>query len=77
MTPKEKAKHLVNRFTFADIYFSDKKDGAMLNAKQCALICVNEIAKTFNFPKYDGDPDKEINGDQIYWYDVKQEIEKL
>tara|TARA_R110000822_G_scaffold227017_1_gene359689 strand:- start:65509 stop:65748 length:240 start_codon:yes stop_codon:yes gene_type:complete len=79
MTPKKKAKELVDKFNedsrfwdcYNDVPLEERHD------KNCALICVNEIAKAFNFPKYDGDPDKEINGDQIYWYDVKQEIEKL
>tara|TARA_R110000822_G_scaffold211014_3_gene346690 strand:- start:1802 stop:2026 length:225 start_codon:yes stop_codon:yes gene_type:complete len=72
MKSKEKAKELVDRF------LDEQNDTDEISqAKQCALVCVDEIAKTFNFPKYDGDPDKEINGDQIYWYDVKQEIEKL
>lgn len=64
MTPQEKAKQLVNRFLFADIYFTDKHYGAYRNAKQCALIAVDELV--------------EHDIDIIeYWQQVQQEIEKL
>jgi hypothetical protein len=81
LEPKEKAKELVSKFIpynqeyqeGTDMIFSDDLDGA----KQCALICVDEIISAFNFPKYNGDPETKINGDEIYWIDVKQEINKL
>ena len=68
MTPKEKAKDLVqifarlhrgldDTFQLGDVWF-DELD------KQCALICVDEIQKVTNY---------EIN----YWEEVKQEINKL
>lgn len=71
MTPKEKAKELVEKFTFASIYFANGYDGALLNAKTCALIVVDEIIKTFrkDLP--------EIGLGKGFWYNVKQEIEKL
>ena len=65
MTAKDKAKELVDRFL-----------GITYNwqaAKQCALICVDEIINTYPTPwsSLDIDPQKE------YWQEVKQEIEKL
>jgi len=43
------------------------------SAKQCALICVDEIINTYPTPwsSLDIDPQKE------YWQEVKQEINKL
>ena len=59
MTAKDKAKELVNKFL--QIY-----DGRVPQAKQCALICVDEILET---PLH-------VYG-MGYWENVKQEIEKL
>ena len=60
MTPKEKAQELVDKFIpFADTYHY----GNLANAKQCALIAVDEILKLrIAIP---------------YWQEVKQEIEAL
>jgi hypothetical protein len=66
MTPKEKAKELVNK------YYSDKcfngNYAEDYNAKQCALIAVDEILKVSI--SYAGK-------DYEYCQEVKQEIEKL
>lgn len=73
MTPKEKAKELVNRF-----YSGISKDGLSLtvywtSAIGCALIAVEEIIDTF-IPKTNPDfTCYEIE----YWKEVGQEIEKL
>ena len=56
MKPKEKAKGLVDRFL--ERRYTDE------DAKECALICVDEIQKVTNH---------EIK----YWQEVKQEINKL
>jgi hypothetical protein len=66
MTPQEKAEELFNNFF--DLY---PNQDAYFIAKQCALICVEELLK-----------DKEIiDGMRVindpYWLEVKQEIEKL
>ena len=71
MTPKEKAKYLVDRFyTFID--FDEVYQGSKKSSKQCALICVDEILKGMS---------NQINQidtiDTIYWLKVKQEINKL
>jgi hypothetical protein len=68
MTPKEKAKELVERFTFIC-----KECNYDWNAKQCALIAVDEIINddwyinTF----------EDLISRKTYWKEVKQEIEKL
>ena len=67
MTPKEKAKELVNKFSFASIYFTDGEEEAKLNGKFCAELCVDEIMNG-NFA--DG-------YDHSFWQEVKSEIEKL
>jgi hypothetical protein len=69
MTPKEKAKELVNRFAKLP------EEGSLMwylsfeIAKKCALIAVDEIWNELEsarvFEEYD------------YWQEVKQEIEKL
>ena len=71
MTPKEKASELLDKFTFASIYFTNNTEGAKLNAKTCALITVDEILNTKTFlisiPL----------SDLKYWQEVKEEIEKI
>jgi hypothetical protein len=66
MTAKDKAKELVDRFRIGDRNMKSK-------AKQCALICVDEIINTYPTPwsSLDIDPQKE------YWQEVEQEINKL
>jgi len=78
MTPKEKAEELVNKFRdFAD-GINPETDSfspniCKIQAKQCALIAVNEILNEFP---------KGFNGNfemrrKLYWEEVKQEIYKL
>ena len=64
MTPKEKAKELVDRFFIEVDSYGVTDIVSQAKAKQCVLICVDEIHKVTNY---------EIN----YWEEVKQEIEKL
>ena len=59
MTPTEKAKELYR-------FYIDYTQGHY-NCKQCCLIAVDEIIKTFI----------DIDPKLIYWQEVKQEIEKL
>ena len=82
MTPKDKAENLLNKY-WKSCY--DKHDFAKLNkedAKQCALIAVNELIESFNsiydasirnIEKYSGAK----YGMKDYWQEVKQEIEAL
>jgi hypothetical protein len=77
MTPKEKAKELISKFTFLTYPESNAK---FYNPKQCALIAVDELIKEARFSSEyieevfftTGYYDK-----QDYWQEVKQEIENL
>lgn len=64
MTAKERAKELCMKF--------DKK-GKTDNAKQCALIAVDEILNIESFHLLNST----LKNDIDYWREVKQEIEKL
>lgn len=86
MTPKEKAKELINKYLLLPIDFpyNDTQDGQCIgsgymlynSAKQCALIAVDEIIRLDVFDCNDEWSDKD--GDtREYWKQVKQEIEKL
>jgi hypothetical protein len=70
MTPKEKAINLVHKFcSTTDGYYKSKKN--LKNAKQCALIAVDEILKLVS-----DDLDLYYK-DCIYWEQVKAEIQAL
>lgn len=66
MNPKEKARELYTKF-YWKTYISHEE------AKQCALICVDEILNTEVYKLYPSTLKNEIN----YWQKVKKEIEKL
>ena len=66
MTPKEKANELVNKM----LDFTDWHDE---DAKQCAIIAVNEILKAVDNPDETYLMKHSVN----YWTEVKQKIEKL
>jgi hypothetical protein len=70
MTPTEKAYELYNKFLY--IPFKNERFNAKdLEAKQCALIAVDEILNACK---------QEIVNtyfDDIYWLEVKKEIQKL
>jgi hypothetical protein len=71
MTPKEKAFELAHKFRLIDIRTSESTTMmiSMTDAKQCALIAVDEILKicvdSLGLTELD------------YWQDVKEEIQKL
>ena len=67
MTPKEKAKELLERMTVH--HWTDVCDSE--GAKQCALIAVDEILTTLYDLKFGNAVVEELD----YWEDVKQEIE--
>jgi hypothetical protein len=82
--PQEKAKELVEKF-MSYSYFSDGNNSMNRqyqqedNAKQCALIAVNEILKN-NCGSYTDESNatnNEIYCDEYYWQEVKEEIELL
>jgi hypothetical protein len=72
MTPKEKTIELVDKFMLHNSYQSI----VWYNAKQCALIAVDEILNEL-------DDIRNFTGSKLslrmikYWQEVKQEIEKL
>ena len=71
MMPKEKAKELVREFKKYAYYPKTKNDEIFIkelkeNAKQCALIAVNEILNL-----------NDIDGEYSFYLKVKQEIENL
>lgn len=68
MTPKEKAKELVDKFYEILPYWVNEQD-----AKQCALIAVDEIIKLRKGYFYCTNPMQ----DESYWQEVKTEIELL
>mgnify|MGYP006269728679 CR=1 FL=1 len=69
MTPKEKAESLINKYNL--VVLDKALGGSNRRVKQCALIAVDEIIHYFEIVL---GVDKE---DFRYWYEVKQEIEKL
>ena len=68
MTPKEKAQQLI----YAYEAFTDR-DNEFEFAKQCALIAVDELIE---LRKGYFDCTNPMQ-DELYWQEVKQEIEKL
>jgi hypothetical protein len=77
MTLKEKAQELVSKFEYQEGYGISESTGLyginFHQAKQCALIAVDEILEADWFIPTKKD---KINWDN-YWQEVKQEIEKL
>ncbi|WP_353076925.1 hypothetical protein [Flavobacterium sp.] len=74
MTPKEKAKELVDKYCYA--IRTEETDSQywtnIIHAKQCALIAVDEILNIDNIKPYI------LHKEIIEFYkEVKQEIEKL
>ena len=70
MTPKEKAKELVEKMYL--VHSHSASDITYYFAKQCALIAVTEIIKEKN-----GCSKYECYGQDINWNKVKKEIENL
>jgi hypothetical protein len=68
-SPKEKAKELAMKFD---------KYGETDNAKQCALIAVDEIIQQWEvIDTYVADFGGELNQSLKFWQQVKQEIQAL
>ena len=75
MTPKEKAKELIDKF---HIKVLDRDGTSAMNefeAKQCALVAVSVILDEFDHLAWHDDDYAEYK--MKYWQEVKQEIEKL
>lgn len=79
MTPKEKAKELVESYLKIEIEIGGQHDGYITmklhDAKECALITVNECLKAVEHEAH------AQMGEQIrtllFWFEVKSEIENL
>ena len=74
MTPEEKALKLVH-----DMYFA-YGEVSMAQAKQCALVAVDEILDNNcgSTTDYGVDAeDNELYMDEYFWMEVKEEIKKL
>ena len=69
MTPKEKAKELVDKYEF--VYIQNYT--SMFEVKECALIAVNEILDIAYWEYMESMGEKEKD----YWQEVKQEINNL
>ena len=67
MTPKEKAKELIDKYQF--VYIQNYT--SMFEVKQCALIAVDEIFEALDEHHWQNRNVTE------YYKEVKQEIEKL
>ena len=84
MTAKEKAEELVDKFyqTTPNEYFVNEPIGikgrykSWEQAKQCALIAVDEIINGYEFDSLDIEH-KRIMDNINFWDEVKQEIERL
>lgn len=67
MTPKDKAKELVDKFTLVGL--QQRNEGI-----QCALICVDEIVKEIHSNSIDFQLNVPMSV-YTYWINVKYEIE--
>lgn len=67
MTPKEKAKELIDKYNF--IYIPHYT--SIHEVKQCALICVDEILL------HEKTAHSVLDKSSDYWQEVKEEIQKL
>jgi len=65
MSPKQKAKQLIDKFEAHSFMDIDMRISSYESAKQCALIAVEELIEHTDWT--------EVN----FWQEVKQEIEKL
>jgi hypothetical protein len=75
-SPKEKAVELINKFTIRTKFLDEFKGWIehidISNAKQFALVAVDEILNIINFSL-----DFKMNKSIKYWLEVKEEIENL
>jgi len=85
MTPKEKAKELLDKFSDnVSVYYTENSVPCMLNApmiikqrKKFALIIVDKIVKSLTNYGKDSNELQNMDREFNYWDKVKQEIEKL
>ncbi len=70
MSPKEKASELANKFY-------KTAHGGCVEAKDCALVCVEEFISYLDIWINSLASEPEMDEMKIYWQEVKQEIKKL
>jgi hypothetical protein len=82
--PKEKAKDLVEKFIGIESGWSDNVVTDDIQAKECALIAVDEIiesndsfANSMNIWYDENGKIADYDDCRIYWQQVKQEIQNL
>lgn len=77
MTPKEKALQLCQKFGYLGIKWEQAQYTTLSleNAKECALIAVDEIL--WEIIKYADNSKEYVIENSKYWEEVKQEIKKL
>jgi hypothetical protein len=73
LTPKEKAKELVDKFEKVEVVSADHMACASIDAKQCALIHIDIMIDSIEVGFEDSKSLAKIN----YYQEVKTEIEKL
>jgi hypothetical protein len=79
MTPKEKAKELVDKF-YPSVQWKLGQENCLDRAKQCALIAVDEIIESSPSLPILGDGGtfgEDIELSKIYWQEVKHELENI
>lgn len=72
MNSKDKAKELINEF-YSLVQWKLGQEDCLDRAKRCALIVVNEILNANGL--HPNDTDYDYNKAELYWQEVKQEIE--
>jgi hypothetical protein len=76
ITPKEKAKELVDRMY--KVHSGTASEITLYTSKQCALIAVEEILNDYSYMQNVRNANSnQIHSQRIYWKEVKQEIEIL
>ncbi len=77
MIPREKADELIRKYYKWGLH-KDGQSLSWLEAKQCAMIAVDEVLNVLPQQEYLEDRGEySENRERIYWKEVKQEIEKL
>ncbi len=72
MTPEQKAAELINK-----MYYTQSSPASWVQAKECALIAVDEMISNMPYGFYSGIRPNYKGTDLEYWQEVKQEIEQL
>ena len=77
MKPKEEAKELVYKYKYRIVRGVEIEQMSISLAKQCALICVDEIIKSLWHLKHSFTLIKQQVKQKKYYEKVKREINKL